>query len=411
MFVYFVILAISSAAVLQEFSVDAPFQTLRKYWRTSGNVQVQNDTFIELTNERVPNSSGLLISKKRIPIKSFKLEATLQMSSTTGSSHGDGMAIWITQAPLQSGKAFGGASKWKGAAIIFDTYKNGKMAVPSAQVLLNFDNKEYKIEDDGAGLVTKSCFLGDLRGKPFTVFFEYDERTYEISLDIQQEGQERKTCFKNTAFRMKVGQYLGISASNSDVTDTHMVKSIKLIDTSIKRTKKKYSPKEPVGEELKLGALENKYTKEELEEACKGVPRCELTMMYKTLGSIADELSLNLKLANARKESISKIYKLMEKTSQSVTYPSSAAKVLEEIHDIQDDAADKVSDVFTSIGDFMDKIEQLAGTYFSSANKPRNSNLTMFDTILFITQAVVIIVLVLLIRKLHSTNNNNAVIN
>ncbi|EDR26167.1 vesicular integral-membrane protein VIP36 precursor, putative [Entamoeba dispar SAW760] len=405
---FFIYFGLSSP--IPEFTLEAPYTTLIKNWKKIGKTNVINDTIIELTPD-TQSVSGLIVSRKRIPIKSFKMEITLQMTSNKEGKHADGIALWFTQSPLKTGKAFGASNKWKGISVIFDTFQNGKMEVPTAQMIMNFNNKEYKGETDGIDIMSKSCYFGSYRGNPFTVYFEYNHDTHEINLDLQQQGKEKVNCFKGAVFKMDIGQYFGISASNGDLSDSHRLISVKMTDPKIKIPKRKeYKTKEPETEELKLEPIVNTFNKEELNKQCNDNEKCKIIKVYTTLGNISDELALNIKLAKERNEVLNKIYERMEKTSKSVTYLRSSATVLKTIHDIQDDEADKVSDFFTSIGDLMDKITTLGHSFYSSNNQyEKVISLTLNDYFIFTLQLILFIGVLFYTLLLYSNNRNRVI--
>ncbi|ELP86561.1 vesicular mannose-binding lectin, putative [Entamoeba invadens IP1] len=388
MFLLVFFTSIVSSSYIQEFTLEAPFDTYSKYWKSYGDV-VMNESVIEITPDKA-NTRGLIVSKKRISMKSFKIEMKLLMtSSIKNTNHSNGIAFWFTQTPLKLGNAFGAEEKWQGLSIIFDTFKNGKLDVPTAQMIMNYNNKHYKGENDGIDISSKSCYFGDYRETPFTATFEYKASTFEVSLDLQQDGKDVINCFKNAVYKINIGQYFGISASSGNDSDSHQLLDLKFTDTSIRSPKKKrVTVEEPKLDTLNLEKINKAFTQPELEERCKDThnEKCYITALYETLGSIKDEVLLNLKLEKEKNTVLLKILKAMEKTSKSPTDINSAAKSLELIHNLQDSQAETFSDFFTTIGDLLQRIQDLATTFYSSSLPIKTMNLTEMDYFIFILQ-------------------------
>ncbi|KAL7722916.1 Vesicular mannose-binding lectin [Entamoeba marina] len=350
-----ILLTLASAATMSEFTLISPYETINK-------------------------KLGFLTSKKRIPINSWELEVKMVMnSSDVNKLHGEGMAIWITDSQIKSGSAFGAANKWKGLALIFDTFKNADKDIPSAQIIMNYNNKVYNGENDGIDIVSKSCFLGNLRSTPFTAYLKYQHDVRELSLDIQQEGKERVPCFKNAVYKVNLGQYLSVSAQTGEVSDAHQLLELKVNDISEKLPKKKkYTPHEPVTEEISFDALALQFTSEELlntcnteEEGTEAHQKCVLGNLYTTLGEVSNEISLNLKLAKQKKETINHIYRSLEQVAESVTIPSSAAVILKQIHDLQDHQAEELSNTFTSTADLMERYKEIISAFSDTNTTPK----------------------------------------
>jgi hypothetical protein len=105
-----------------------------------GDTKVQSN-FLRLTADR-QSQAGYLWSNKPIDRDQFAAEFTFRISGQAKSLYGDGIALWLVENDdVNTGALHGLDSKFKGAAIIFDTYVNTDQA-PHRDVSIITNNGE-----------------------------------------------------------------------------------------------------------------------------------------------------------------------------------------------------------------------------------------------------------------------------
>ena len=369
----FIIQILSSP--LKEFTIESPYSSLTENYEIYGDT-VSTMEYVEITSDE-PFSSGLLISKRRIPISSFRIELTLQMTHDYSEKqnkdpqkqflkkafhrdgHGDGIAIWITHEPPEFENQYHIPKSFKGMTIMMNTKKHSSEEIPSLGVINHIKALNYT-EKKGYGLFDKQCFHGSLHGKPFQVIIEYDEAYSEVKVDIVQNGKERN-CFKNYVYPISLGQYLTISAGTSDVHDSHRILDLKIVDLKSKVEKKELICHHN-HEKIELESLKDLIDLREIENECgMNDEKCKIVRIYSLLGMLSDEIALNLKFATENNNNLNAMYKAIERTVKSSADEKSTSHILEMMHKSQDSLADDTSELFTSIGDLLYRYKHIVG--------------------------------------------------
>lgn len=73
----------------------------------------------------------------------------------------DGVAVWLTSAPIVEGPVLGGPVQWKGFAVMMDSFDNdGRGNNPRISLVVNDGRKMFKPDTDGIELELAGCVYG-----------------------------------------------------------------------------------------------------------------------------------------------------------------------------------------------------------------------------------------------------------
>lgn len=204
----------------------------------------------------VSNHDGLLPT-------SFEVEVELKIEGSGRNLYGDGMALWFLEEMTQPGRLMGLSELYKGASLVLDTYRNGKggRAFPRLLVMQNDGTQPYDMANDGRANEIDGCSMRGLHNNK-----RQDFATLRIAYSQPQQQFVVHINYRNKwepciSAHMDIGPVskLALSAATGELTDSHVVRSIKLVD---------YTGSVPplVVSNNKRGAAQAKIDREEGEE-------------------------------------------------------------------------------------------------------------------------------------------------
>lgn len=213
---------------LVEQRIEMPFLDRQSFrstnWNIAGDVVVENDRFVALTSDK-PHQAGLIFNKNQLNAESFELELTFHIYGSR-SLKADGMALWLTEAPLPMGDLFGARSDFVGLGIFIDTFRNGPTGqFPYVTAQVGRGSTFYNKNDDGmstqlAGCTAKSL-LNPVSGKT-TIKLVYLKSGYlsvEFNYDPDNTVSWHK-CFTVYNVQLPQKKYLGVSAETGQISES-----------------------------------------------------------------------------------------------------------------------------------------------------------------------------------------------
>lgn len=228
-----------------EFNINKkPFKSLELHppFLTSGDVAIENYSYqgntmisgnkIRLINDK-PHQVGVLFSENTIPSgNSFQLELEFNINGAQlkNGMYGDGMVVWITDAPLLLGDVFGVQNKWNGLGLFLDTYQNNHdksrrhIGFPYASLQIN-DGKQGYYDKDSDGFKTElaGCSLSrvhNVRGGKSKMRLVYLKESGYLSVDfdIRANGNWRNCFTIDKDIKLPLLPYVGFSGETGDLS-------------------------------------------------------------------------------------------------------------------------------------------------------------------------------------------------
>eukprot|EP00634_Sargassococcus_sp_CCMP2135_P012626 CAMPEP_0198661142 /NCGR_PEP_ID=MMETSP1467-20131203/40167_1 /TAXON_ID=1462469 /ORGANISM="unid. sp., Strain CCMP2135" /LENGTH=430 /DNA_ID=CAMNT_0044397569 /DNA_START=148 /DNA_END=1440 /DNA_ORIENTATION=- len=241
-----------SAKELEALSFSSPFSTLNsqgdrqvsKNWRPSGSTSVQN-YFVRLTPDR-QSKKGALWATKALGTSEVSVAMKFRISGQGKKYFGDGMALWLTDARnYRAGEFHGATEKFKGIAVILDTFKNVELLSYHKDVTVVFNegqldqetmltqsvgcNGDVRYHEDRGDFSVNSASRVKFVIEPLaTATAEGSTLSLSVYLDASNSG-EYKECVAATPLPSLLDAqwlsraFLGISASTGQLADNHDV--------------------------------------------------------------------------------------------------------------------------------------------------------------------------------------------
>ena len=78
--------------------------------------------------------------------------------------YGDGIGVWLTEAPPTAGVAMGGPVTWDGVAVLVDLFDNDRSKdTPLVLGIVNRHTKNYTADTDGVDIADGKCTFSALQ--------------------------------------------------------------------------------------------------------------------------------------------------------------------------------------------------------------------------------------------------------
>ncbi|ODV95460.1 hypothetical protein PACTADRAFT_50179 [Pachysolen tannophilus NRRL Y-2460] len=198
-----------------------------------GQVLINQDK-IRLVSDK-PNQIGSIFSKNPISksqTSSFELELEFSMNgkAVRNGLYGDGLALWLTENPLNlDGEVFGASNFFKGLGLFIDSYRNSNdkstrsRAFPYVSLQVNDGKIFYNRDNDGADTELAGCSVDGLynaRGGLSKLRLIYIRETGYLSVDfdIRNTGSW-KNCFTiHDSIILPENPYIGLSAQTGELS-------------------------------------------------------------------------------------------------------------------------------------------------------------------------------------------------
>lgn len=253
---------VASARLIDEVSFDllgntgrSPSETMSG-WQLTGDA-VLIDTFVRLTPDEQHKRGGMS-ARHGMPPESggadddgWTADVTLRIHGVGASLAGDGVAVWLTQAPVQPGPLFGGESRFRGLLLGLDTYVNSvdAGAHPHPYVGIAINDGSELVTQDAAGLtttahgpagcsVTQARQVGAHESRVITLRARYVRSARSLKLaytygagpqDYRHRADtEWVSCASVSDVDIPQGFHWGATAATGAVSDNHDVLSLRV---------------------------------------------------------------------------------------------------------------------------------------------------------------------------------------
>ncbi|CDK29033.1 unnamed protein product [Kuraishia capsulata CBS 1993] len=203
-------------------------------YQNGGNMMInRKDNKVRLVRDS-PHQVGYLTSNLPIGVssgKAFELNAEFSVNGPVvrNGLYGDGMAIWLSETPLEQGDVFGLRDGTRGLGIFVDTYKNGPKGkshgnnnqFPYCSIQHNTDGiPHYDKSRDGANTEIGGCSLKGIynaEGNALMRLLYIRSQGYlMVEFDMKSDGNWKK-CVETTGVDLPESMYLGFSAETGDL--------------------------------------------------------------------------------------------------------------------------------------------------------------------------------------------------
>ncbi|XP_063301959.1 protein ERGIC-53-like [Pelobates fuscus] len=148
----------------------------------------------------------------------------------------DGLAIWYTREPGQTGTVYGSADQWDGVGVIFDTFDNDfKGNNPAILIIGNNGKLNYDYSHDGVSQALGSCVLNFRNTiRPFRAKISYFKRTLRVAVHtgLTPGDDTYELCAQVSNMVIPSTGYFGLSASTGFLADDHDVFSFMIYSLS-----------------------------------------------------------------------------------------------------------------------------------------------------------------------------------
>ena len=186
-----------------------------------------NEDYVRLTNE-VKGQTGLLWNEESFPGNEIDVFVEVKVH---GSAQGaDGMAVWLTEEPVRAtGPFLGGPNKFRGVAIILDSFDNdSKGNNPRIGILSNDGTKFVDKELDGSNLDVGGCMYGFRNlDKGVMLHIKYNHGTLDVSMGNKDlDLAQFHSCASKIPVHLPLRVHLSITAETGGLTDNHDVLSV-----------------------------------------------------------------------------------------------------------------------------------------------------------------------------------------
>eukprot|EP00741_Cyanophora_paradoxa_P024043 tig00021721_g23218.t1 len=189
-----------------------------------GGAAILEDRHVRLT-PALDSRSGWLFNMAPVEVPDW--EAVFEFRVHGPKNPGaDGLAFWYVDKPHQQGPVFGGAEKFRGLAVIFDTFDNdGRHNNPAVYAMVNDGTKSFDHQHDGAAHTIGMC-VSEYRNQPHyvKVRVSYVKRGLAVAIDARNTGTFEE-CFRAADVVVPTGYYLGFTAATGYYFDNHDVMS------------------------------------------------------------------------------------------------------------------------------------------------------------------------------------------
>lgn len=202
------------------------------YWDYTGSVMFTQN-YVRLTPDEQSMGGSIW---NQIPCwnRNWEIIVNFKVAGKGKDLFGDGFAIWYAKDRMTAGPVFGSKDFFSGLAIIVDTYSNHNgphnHQHPYISAMVNNGSMTYDHDRDGTHTQLAGC---EARFRNFDydtqIKIRYDNDVLSLWTDLENRN-EWKECFTVDGVELPTGYYFGASASTGDLSDNHLLYSLKFFE-------------------------------------------------------------------------------------------------------------------------------------------------------------------------------------
>lgn len=178
---------------------------------------------------------GRIVSKSEAALPdNFVFTMDFKLEGEGSTLYGDGMVLAFTDEDPGTGAMMGLNEYYRGAAILIDTYRNGKAGRIFPRMILaqNDGSMPYDKDNDGKANELDSCGLRGIhnnkRQEYSKIRVSYSRTLGKVAVDVDFRNKW-ETC---AVADISLGALskISVSAATGDLTDGHIIKDLRLVD-------------------------------------------------------------------------------------------------------------------------------------------------------------------------------------
>ncbi|PAA89597.1 hypothetical protein BOX15_Mlig012728g1 [Macrostomum lignano] len=235
----------------KEYSLMKPYQGS---WSLSGSAAISGDDFVQLTANR-QSQQGAIVSRLPVHIRHWEVRVHFRVHGPADGHCGDGFAFWYADAKGIPGARFprgfpgplfGGPSRFRGLAVLLDTYSNahgpeqGRFH-PYISAIVNNGSLEFSHDDDGEQKEPAGCTVNfrNRQGETHLAVRYVDDvlTVYTKVTDDEGDGWGGtsepgiwRICFRVRGVRLPTHLMFGLSAMTGELVDNHEILAAKVYE-------------------------------------------------------------------------------------------------------------------------------------------------------------------------------------
>jgi len=202
------------------------------YWDYTGSVMF-TQSYVRLTPDE-QSMSGAIWNQIPCWNRNWEIILSFKVAGKGKDLFGDGFAFWYAKDRMVTGPVFGSKDLFSGLAIIVDTYSNHNgphnHQHPYISAMVNNGSLSYDHDRDGTHTQLAGC-EARFRNVEFEtlVKIRYENDVLSVFTDLENKN-EWKDCFSVDGVELPTGYYFGASATTGDLSDNHLINSIKFFE-------------------------------------------------------------------------------------------------------------------------------------------------------------------------------------
>ncbi|XP_051977197.1 VIP36-like protein [Xyrauchen texanus] len=295
----------------REYSLSKPYQGLgsssSSHWEFMGNTMIMPE-HIRLTSD-MPSRQGAVWSRIPCYIRDWELRVQFKVHGEGKKNlNGDGLAIWLTRERMQIGPVFGSTNFFTGLGVFVDTYPNDnkqyERTFPFISAMIGNGSVAYDHDRDGRTTDLGGC-SAHVRNVEHDTFLliRYMKNRLTVMTDIEGK-QEWKDCLDMPGVRMPQGYYFGVSSATGELSDNHVLISLKLYELTVER-----SPEEEEDQqEITLPSVDYRETYVAVEDKGRSILANLFLFIFSVVGLVVSVVAILFVYSRYKEKSRKRFY-------------------------------------------------------------------------------------------------------
>jgi mannose-binding lectin 2 len=205
------------------------------FWDYQGSVMFTSN-YVRLTPDE-QSQAGSIWNQLPCFSRNWELQVSFKVAGKGKDLFGDGFVIWYAKERMVEGPVFGSKDFFSGLAIIADTYSNHNgphnHQHPFLSAMINNGTLHYDHDRDGTHTQLAGCEVR-FRNVDYDtqIKIRYENNVLTVETDLENK-QTWKECFRVEDVELPTGYYFGASATTGDLSDNHIIHSIKFYELEV----------------------------------------------------------------------------------------------------------------------------------------------------------------------------------